>query len=570
MANYTTSTALLEALSEGGIDYLFANFGSDHAPILEAIAEARSAARRIPKVITCPNEMIALTAAHGHTQLSGRAQAVLVHVDCGTQALGGAVHNAAKGRIPALILAGISPVTQEGEAPGSRNEFIQWIQDAFDQRGIVRGYVRYDNEIRSGLNVKQIVHRALQFAHSDPKGPVYLVAAREALEAEAPQVRIEPAQWPAIRPADLTAEAAAEIANALGTARRPLVVTSHLGRNPAAVSELVRLCQQLGVGVLESVPGAVNYPTDDPYYQGCMWNEQRQNPVLAEADVVLVLDSDVPWIPSVNRPAAGAHIIHIDADPLKQQMPLWYIAATDVFRADVATALKHIYKESLISEPNVKAVTERRRHYEKRHAERDRQLAALEVEPRDAIKSEYLTACIRRAVGEEAIVLSEGVTNFHHITNHMRRTRPGTLFAAGGGSLGWSTGAAIGACLARPEALVVALTGDGSYLFGQPSTVFWMARRYKTPFLQVVYNNGGWNAPRSSMLSVHPSGFGSRAADIDIGFDPPPDYAGIAAAAGGAHAETVRRPGEVMPALERALNAVRSERRAAVIDAWLG
>ena len=91
-----------------------------------------------------------MSAAHGYAQTSGRAQAVLVHVDCGTQALGGAVHNAAKGRVPVFILAGMSPATQEGEARGSRNEFIQWIQDVPDQRGLVRGYVRYDNEIRAG------------------------------------------------------------------------------------------------------------------------------------------------------------------------------------------------------------------------------------------------------------------------------------------------------------------------------------------------------------------------------------------------------------------------------------
>ncbi len=102
-----------------------------------------------------------------------------------------------------------------------------------------------------------------------------------------------------------------------------------------------------------------------------------------------------------------------------------------------------------------------------------------------------------------------------------------------------------------------------------PSTVHWMARRYSTPFLQVVFNNGGWQAPRYSTLSVHPKGEASRAADLGISFEPPPDYAGIAAAAGGAHPEIVRRPEEVAPALERALRAVREEHRCAVIDAWL-
>jgi acetolactate synthase I/II/III large subunit len=113
------------------------------------------------------------------------------------------------------------------------------------------------------------------------------------------------------------------------------------------------------------------------------------------------------------------------------------------------------------------------------------------------------------------------------------------------------------------------LTGDGSYLFSIPSTVHWMARRYRTPFLQVIYNNQGWRAPKFSALGVHPDGFTSRAEELPVSFDPPPDYAAIAAAAGGALALTVKRAEELRPALERALHAVREEGRCAVIDAWL-
>jgi acetolactate synthase-1/2/3 large subunit len=197
---YTTSSALLEALEEAGVDCLFANFGSDHTALIEAIATAREQQRRIPRVITVPVEMVALSAAHGHAQVSGRAQAVLVHVECGTQSLAGAIHNSAKGRVPVLILAGTSPATQEGELRGSRNEFIQWIQDVPDQRGLLRGYAVYDHEIRFGANAKQIVHRALQIAASDPKGPVYLVASREVLEAETTRVDVRPQHWRPVSP----------------------------------------------------------------------------------------------------------------------------------------------------------------------------------------------------------------------------------------------------------------------------------------------------------------------------------------------------------------------------------
>jgi acetolactate synthase-1/2/3 large subunit len=190
---YTSATSLLEALQDAGVSYLFANFGSDHPPILESVAEARASGRQIARVITCPNEMVALTAAQGFAQATGRGQAVLVHVDVGTQALAGALHNAYRARVPALIFSGTSPFTQEGELPGSRNEFIHWWQDVFDQRGIVRGYVKYSQEVRSGKNLRQIIHRAMQIAHSDPRGPVYLMAAREVLAEEIPAVAAHPA-----------------------------------------------------------------------------------------------------------------------------------------------------------------------------------------------------------------------------------------------------------------------------------------------------------------------------------------------------------------------------------------
>jgi acetolactate synthase-1/2/3 large subunit len=566
---YTASTALLESLAAAGVSHIFANFGSDHPALIEAIAEARAHDGAIPAVITCPNEMVALSCAHGHAQVSGRAQAVLVHVECGTQSLAGAVHNAAKGRVPVFIFAGTSPFTQEGELKGSRNEFIQWIQDVPDQRGIVRQYMKYENELRTAKNVKQIAFRALQIARSDPKGPVYVVGAREVMEELTDPIAIDPADWRPVTPMPLPADGVSAIVDAVAAANRPLVVTSYLGRQPAAVAELVCFCRRLGVGVLESVPSYVNYPHDDPLYQGNHWNHPFQNAALAAADVILVIDSDVPWIPTVSKPSDGAAIYHLDVDPLKQSMPLWYIRARRSFQADAATALRQLNAHIDDLKIDGAAVEQRRRHYAAAHAKRTADLAGREAEPKDRITPEYLTACVRRQIGADAIVLNEGITNYPAICDHIAKSAAGTMFASGGGSLGWNGGAAIGAKLANPAATVVALTGDGSYMFSQPSTVHWMARKYQTPFLQVVYNNRGWKAPKFSALAVHPDGYASRAADIDVSFDPPPDYAAIAVAAGGAHGHTIRNPREVEDAIAEALRVVRSEGRCAVLDVWL-
>ena len=170
-------------------------------------------------------------------------------------------------------------------------------------------------------------------------------------------------------------------------------------------------------------------------------------------------------------------------------------------------------------------------------------------------------------------MLNEGITNYGTIIDHLGAIRPGQMLASGGGSLGWNGGAAIGVKLACPDKTVICLTGDGSYMFSVPSSVHWIARRYQTPFLQIIYNNRGWKAPKFSTLAIHPDGYAARAArrdeDIGVSFDPPPDYSGIAAASGGAFARIVRRPEELNPALDEAMNAVRHERRCAVVDVWL-
>jgi len=566
---YTASSAFLDSLQEAGVSYVFANFGSDHPALIEAIAAARAQGRPAPSFVTCPNEMVALSCAQGYAQLTGRAQAVVVHVECGTQALGGAVHNVARCRTPVLIYAGMSPATQEGELPGGRNEFIHWLQDVADQRGIVRQYMKYDHEIRSSRNVPQIVHRALQIAQSDPKGPVYLVSARETMEAAAAPLSTDVSLWRPIPPTPLPEDAVAEIAEAIAAAKRPLVVTSYLGRNGAAVAELTGLCRGFGVGVLESAPSCMNYPHDDDFYLGNYWNEPIQNPVLAEADVVLVIDSDVPWIPSVNAPCAQAAIYHLDVDPLKETIPLWYIRARRSLRADAGLGLRQLNERLARRPADDSIVDERRRHYRELHRRRAEELARREAPDATRITPEWLTACVRRAIGDDAIVLNEGVTNYPAITSHAARRRPGTFFASGGSSLGWSGGAAIGMKLAAPERMVASLTGDGSYMFSVPSTVHWMARRHQTPFLQVVYNNRGWKAPRFSALALHADGYASRADDLGLRFDPPPDYAGVAAAAGGALAIAVKRPDEVEAAIARAVRTVREEKRCAVVDAWL-
>jgi acetolactate synthase I/II/III large subunit len=589
--SYTTSTAFLEALAEAGVRYIFANLGSDHPGLIEALAQANAGDRtalaggsgpsgsgvspggrvsprgsRVPRIIVCPHETVALSAAHAYASVSRQPQAVFVHVDAGTQNLGGAVSNAMRGRVPVLIFAGAAPFTITGELPGGRNEFIHWIQDVPDQRGIMRGYVKYDNEIRTGRNAKQLVHRALQIARSEPAGPVYLVGPREVMEEQVEPYAVDPAEYPPVAPAALTAEVTQEIANALANASHPLIVTSYLGRNPDAVPALVELAELLAIPVLESAAFHVNFPGDHPLHAGYQFTTSEQNPVLAQADVILVVDSDVPWIHATSRPSPGAVIYDIDIDPLKSAMSMWHIAGRQFAAADSKVALGQIarfVRDNVLIDAG--AVEVRRAVVMAASQARRAALDSLEPPQPGVITPRYLTACVRELLaGTDALVLTEAITNYQVVAEHLRASRPGSLLGSGGGSLGWAGGGAIGAKLASPERAVVCLTGDGSFLFGVPSSAQWVARRYGTPALTVIYDNHGWAAPKFSTLQVHPDGAAAQADDFHVSFEPEVDLPGVARAAGGAYGVTVSDPGELPGVLKDALAVVHGGRSAVV------
>ncbi|KAH8889270.1 thiamine diphosphate-binding protein [Thozetella sp. PMI_491] len=577
MSSYTTATAILEALEDAGVTHMFVNLGSDHPAILEAMSlrQAQGAKPGSLQFITAPNEFVGLSAAQGFYQASGKMQAILVHVDAGTLAMAGAIHNVSRARIPVIMIAGTSPVTEEGELRGTRNEFIHYLQDTIDQRGIVRGYTVLNNEIRTGKNAKQLLLRAAQFSQSDPKGPSYLIASREALEEELTPYSVKASKWKPLAPHALAPESADEIATALLRAKSPVIVTSYSGRNIRAVPELVKLCEATGTAVLEAIPSYMNFPHDHQLYVGNHWSEGLKNGVLDNADVVIVLDCDVPWVKSSFRPPADAAVYHIDCDPLKVNMSLFHLDTELSCQADVYTALKQLNAavSSQTSGVDAQAVQARIKTISEKHDEYIAGIRAKELTPPAgaAITPHHVLSRLREHLPPDALVMSEGISNYRPICDVMMRSLPGTYFTSGATALGWNGGASIGAKLANPEKVVVNITGDGSFLFSIPSTVHWMARKYDAPFLTVILNNRGWKSPMLSALACHSDGHSSRmksADDLFVTFDPSCDHAQVAVAAGAGWGCTVKEVAEIDAAIQKGLETVRGG-RAAVIDVWL-
>jgi thiamine pyrophosphate-dependent acetolactate synthase large subunit-like protein len=531
--------------------------------------------------------MVALSMADGYARLTGKPQAVIVHVDVGTQGLGAAVHNASCGRAPVLIFAGLSPYTIEGEMRGSRTEYIHWIQDVPDQKQIVAQYCRYSGEIKSGKNIKQMVNRALQFATSDPQGPVYLVGAREVMEEDIEPYQLNQAVWGPVSPAALPASGVELIAKELAAAKHPLIIAGYSGRKAQAVTELVALANNFkGVRVLDTGGSDMCFPANHPAWLGLRY---PGHDAVGTSDLILVIDCDVPWVPTQFKPSASAKVIHIDVDPLKQQIPVFYIHSMATFRADSSTALKQINdyvnsQGSLLkfigSKENIAMGQIRDEDYLKRRQE----ITDLAVTPEGgddaSLNINYLMAQVRQGVPDDTIWAIESVTNTHFVADQVSATLPQSWINCGGGGLGWSGGGALGIKLASDMQhgglgkgkFICQVVGDGTFLFSVPGSVYWISRRYGIPILTIVLNNKGWNAPRRSMLLVHPEGDGSRATneDLNISFAPTPDYAGIAKAAAGGElwAGRASTVAELAQKLPEAIKSV-LDGKAAVLEAQL-
>lgn len=562
--NYTAADLFMEALQEVGISYLFCNLGSDHPSIIEALAKAKKDGRKLPQAIICPHESVAFSAAQGYAMASGQAQGVMIHTDVGTQNIGGAIHNAFRARVPVFVFAGETPITMNNELPGSRNSYVNYLQNVYDQRGIVRSYVKWEGDVRTGKNIKQMVYRAMQMAKSDPPGPVYLTAAREILEEQVHPVPDDWNNWSLIEQMTLTQAAFEEIVDALIKAKNPLVITTYLGRKAEAVQEMIKLCEKLAIPVVEQIPTYLNFPRNHPMHAG-----YDPVPYIKQADVIIAIDTDVPWVTTQVTPKEDCRVYFIDLDPIKEQIPLWHIPTVKNYRADAYETLRQLNAIFNQKKLDVETIQQRAELLAKRHEKEREAWYEKESINNGEITPEWLTACLREVVDEETIILDETITNTMTVCKHLPRTKVATYYSSGGTSLGWNGGAAIGIKLANPTKTVISLTGDGTYFFSSPAAVHWMSRRYNAPFLTIIYNNEGWNATKMNYLKRYPNGTAKNTDSYWVNFAQPSDLAKVAEAAGGAYAKTVIDSKELPNILREAIDVVRGG-RSAVIDVRLG
>ncbi|WP_223475204.1 thiamine pyrophosphate-requiring protein [Oricola indica] len=555
----TAGGAIFTRLKALGVDYVFANSGTDFPPIIEGLAEAAAKDIDLPKALIIPHEHAALGMAHGYYLMSGKAQAVMLHTNVGLSNGATGAINAACEQIPMLLMSGRTPVT-EADRFGARTVPIGWGQEMRDQTALVRESCKWDYELKFPEQIAGLLDRAHSIANSTPKGPVYLSLPRETLCEPTPRdglegpTTIQPVTG-AANPADI-----ATAAKWLAEAKNPLVIAQRGAGDRKSFKAFAKWAEDWGIAVCSWWATHLAIATDHPCHVGA-----DPGPWMEKADVVVVLNCIAPWWPDKHKLNEGAKVINIGPDPVFSRFPVRN------FPSDLTIA-----GETSLTVPALIDAMEELRRDDSAIAARRQHLAAASKHNRETLAEKatsdtargitkaHVSHCLGEALdGIKSSVFSELGTSL----GTLKRTDHNSWFQEPhSGGLGWSFPAALGAQLAEPDRVCVATMGDGSYMFSNPTACHQIAEALELPVLIIILNNEEWGAVRASVTGMYPSGFASRANEMPLtALKPSPDFTNTAAASR-AWARKVTDPAELPKVLEQALKVVRENRRTALLD----
>ena len=554
--------AILEAFRNLGIDYIISSPGSEWAPVWEALARQRINETPGPRYINCWHETLAVNIAAGYTRVTGKMQAVLLHTGVGLLQGSMGIHGATLGEAPMLVCAG--EATSYGENPELDPQF-QWYRSLSTVGGPERFahiVAKWSGRATSPHTLYGQLTRAGELAQRVPQGPAFLnIPIETMLHPWTPPARIGavPAA-PKTRP---TAGDIADLAALIEQSRSPLIITDCAGREADGFHNLVALAELYAIPVIESGALYANFPKNHPLYLG-----SEPAPYLPDADLVLLAGSRAPWYPPGVGPQ-NAVVAALGETPLKEFMVHQNLFADRYIEGDLSIGLA-LLADALrpAAARNQEAIAGRlaRIAAEHRRMAAGRQDAELDAAARRPIDPVTLCAAINAALPDDAVYVDEVTTHRGTIARHILWDAPQCYFKTNGG-LGQGLGLALGVKLAKPAQPVVALMGDGGFLYNPITQSFGVACEAGLPFLAILFNNGGYAAMRGNHLNYYPDGAAARAGIYHGVHIPGPDYARLVEPFGG-YGERVDDPAQLHQALRNGLAAVQ-DGRIALIDVVL-
>ncbi len=574
MAARYGSDLIVDMMKSLGIEYVAINPGSSFRGIHDSLVNYNQ--NKNPEIILCCHEEIAVSVAHGYAKATGRPMAAIVHNVVGLQHASMAIYNAWCDRTPILVMGGTGPVDTSKRRP-----WIDWIHTALVQGNLVRDFVKWDDQPMGVRAIPNSIVRGYRTAMTEPKGPVYLCFDVDLQEVELKEDIVIPDIARHRPPASLQAETGAlqEAARLLAQAERPVILADYMGRNPESMNYLVELADLLSIPVIDR--GARhNFPNTHP----CDLTG-REKELVEKADVIMGLDvmdlygalvrHDIKTKSSKPAITPDCKVIHASLADLairSWSSDFQELAPIDLpILADTRVFLPALTEEIRRQEKFSKSVVEDRRKQLSRQHDEIRGNSQGDLKRRwdeSPISPPRMTHEIWQVIKDEDWTLVAGA--FRGWPRRLWDWKKPASFLGGygGGGLGYSPGASVGAAIGLRDSgtVCIDLQRDGDLLF--TNSALWTASSYKVPLLIIMTNNRTYyndeeHQERVAITRGRPvenKGIGMRMES------PPVDFAMLAKSFGIFSEGPIVDPTKIQPAVRRALKVVKEERKPALVD----
>ncbi|HEX5867076.1 MAG TPA: thiamine pyrophosphate-dependent enzyme [Beijerinckiaceae bacterium] len=534
------SDVAAQMLRRFGIPYVSLNPGASYRGLHDSLVNHLG--NDTPGMLLCMHEDHAVAIAHGYAKATDEPMACVLHSNVGLMHGMMSLFNAWCDRVPMLVLGATGPVDATKRRP-----WIDWIHTSKDQGGLIRSFIKWDDEPRSAQALVQSLCRAHLLTRSAPTAPVYVC-----LDAGLQESRLdaEP-DWPDLarfkapeppRPSRSATDAAVAL---LRQAQRPLVLIGRGTRSEAAWRARVALAERLGACVMTDLKTGAMFPTEHPAHVVEPFNQMPgpAREILREADLILSLD----WIDlggalrqAKTAGSVAAKIIHASLDQHLHNganMDHLELPPIDV---PVAAASEETVAELLAALPLGSREPWRARAPSRKAAADGERITLAQV-----------ATTLRSAFADPEKVSFAGLARGWPVELWPFRDPLAYLGKDGGGGIGSGPGIAVGAALALHTRgrLTVSVLGDGDFAMGLSAV--WTAVRHRIPLLILVNNNRSYFNDELHQETVA-ARRGREPANRWIGqrlSDPEPDLAKLAEAQGAVGIGPVRRADEVEAAI---------------------
>lgn len=539
---------LVKYLERRGVRHIFGLCGHTNIAVLAALENSSV------KFINVRHEQIAAHAADGYARIRKQASVVLTHLGPGMSNAVTGVANAALDCIPMVVIAGDVPSHYYGKHP---HQEVNLHSDA-SQSEIYRPFCKRVWRVERPELFPEIVDKAFQLAESGQPGPVLVDVPMDIFSAEIDTALFERVLKNSrkLHKPTIDGETAREIVRRLAAAKKPVLYVGGGIVLADAAEELRELAEHMSIPVASSLMGKGALPDDHPFALGMtgFWGTQYINDSCRNADCVLGLgtrfkEADCSsWYPEYTFEIPPATLIHIDIEPseIGRNYPVEIGAVADLGQAlkVLIRVAREMFPEGIRKPELEREIAAHRSVFKQTNADMERS-DAFPMMP------ERILAEVREILPRDAIITTDVGWNKNGVGQQFPIYEPGSILIPGGyATMGFGGPAAIGAKIARPDKVVVALIGDGG--FGQNPAVLSTAFHEDLAVVWVIMNNDAYG----TIAGLEKAHFNTTFGTVfrKDGKSTSPDYAAMARAYG-VEGIRIEAADQFKPAFEQAIRS---------------